>query len=181
MPKVDHVIILEPLNKDRIFLGHRGFWWAEIETKEKSPTARCRSSATALCATWALCWKLSNKNCSALDRKTTRMPVVPESARRSTMSIKSIHGRQTDDFRHVLPRPNVHGSCRLIINLRFLLEENILDVKDGVTSILDWLKRERKKFDYEIRDIMEVHTLMIKRDAPVASAIARDIRKIFDK
>ena len=32
-PKVDHVIIPEPLNKDRICLGHRGVWWAEIETK----------------------------------------------------------------------------------------------------------------------------------------------------
>jgi succinyl-diaminopimelate desuccinylase len=32
-PRVDHVIIPEPLNKDRICLGHRGVWWAEIETK----------------------------------------------------------------------------------------------------------------------------------------------------
>ena len=31
-PRVDHVIIPEPLNKDRICLGHRGVWWAEIET-----------------------------------------------------------------------------------------------------------------------------------------------------
>ncbi|MEM9269786.1 MAG: acetylornithine deacetylase/succinyl-diaminopimelate desuccinylase family protein, partial [Pseudomonadota bacterium] len=31
--RVQHVIIPEPLNKDRICLGHRGVWWAEIETK----------------------------------------------------------------------------------------------------------------------------------------------------
>ena len=31
--KVQHVIIPEPLNKDRICLGHRGVWWTEIETK----------------------------------------------------------------------------------------------------------------------------------------------------
>ena len=31
-PRVDHVIIPEPLNVDRICLGHRGAWWAEIET-----------------------------------------------------------------------------------------------------------------------------------------------------
>jgi succinyl-diaminopimelate desuccinylase len=30
--RVQHVIIPEPLNKDRICLGHRGAWWAEIET-----------------------------------------------------------------------------------------------------------------------------------------------------
>ncbi len=32
-PRIDHVIIPEPLNKDRVCLGHRGVWWAEIETK----------------------------------------------------------------------------------------------------------------------------------------------------
>ncbi|WP_373029882.1 M20/M25/M40 family metallo-hydrolase, partial [Sulfitobacter sp.] len=31
--RVQHVIIPEPLQKDRICLGHRGGWWAEIETK----------------------------------------------------------------------------------------------------------------------------------------------------
>ncbi|MBT8413629.1 MAG: acetylornithine deacetylase/succinyl-diaminopimelate desuccinylase family protein, partial [Boseongicola sp.] len=30
--RVQHVIIPEPLQKDRICLGHRGVWWAEIET-----------------------------------------------------------------------------------------------------------------------------------------------------
>ena len=45
-PRVDHVIIPEPLNKDRVCLGHRGVWWAEIETHGALPTAPCRFSAT---------------------------------------------------------------------------------------------------------------------------------------
>ena len=32
-PKVGHVTIHGPLDKDRICLGHRGVWWAEIETQ----------------------------------------------------------------------------------------------------------------------------------------------------
>ena len=31
--RVQHVIIPEPLGHDRICLGHRGVWWAELETK----------------------------------------------------------------------------------------------------------------------------------------------------
>ncbi|MEZ5836254.1 MAG: peptidase dimerization domain-containing protein [Geminicoccaceae bacterium] len=31
-PRVDHVIIPEPLNVDRVCIGHRGVWWAEITT-----------------------------------------------------------------------------------------------------------------------------------------------------
>ena len=68
----------------------------------------------------------------ALDRKQTRMPVVPEGARRSTMNINSIHGGQTDDFRPGLPSPNVPDSCRLTIDRRFLLEEDLAEVKGEV-------------------------------------------------
>ena len=31
--RVDHVIIPEPLNVDRVCIGHRGVWWAELETQ----------------------------------------------------------------------------------------------------------------------------------------------------
>src|SRR3984957_10536125 len=31
-PRVDHGIMPEPLNVDRVCIGHRGVWWAEIET-----------------------------------------------------------------------------------------------------------------------------------------------------
>ena len=117
----------------------------------------------------------------ALDRKQTRMPVVPEGARRSTMNINSIHGGQTEDFRPGLPSPNVPDSCRLTIDRRFLLEEDIAEVKGEVNAILERLKRERPKFDYEIRDVMEVLPLMTERDAPVAEAIARGIREVFGK
>src|SRR6202035_3686474 len=30
-PRVDHVIIPEPLNVDRVCLGDRGVWWAKTE------------------------------------------------------------------------------------------------------------------------------------------------------
>ena len=50
-----------------------------------------------------------------------------------------------------------------------------------MTDILDRLKRERKKFDYEIRDLMEVLPLMTERDAPVVKAVAQGIRAIFDR
>jgi succinyl-diaminopimelate desuccinylase len=47
--------------------------------------------------------------------------------------------------------------------------------------VLDRLKGSRKKFDYSIRDIMEVLPLMTERDAPVASAIAEGIRQVFGR
>jgi succinyl-diaminopimelate desuccinylase len=181
-PRVDHVIIPEPLNKDRICLGHRGVWWAEIETKGE--IAHGSMPFLGDCAVrhmGAVLEAFETELFPALDRKQTKMPVVPEGARRSTLNLNSIHGGQTDDFRPGLPSPNVPDWCRLTIDRRFLLEERIEDVKGEIVAILDRLKRERKKFDYEIRDLMEVQPLMTERDAPVVSAVAEGIRAIFDR
>ncbi|TIP26584.1 MAG: acetylornithine deacetylase/succinyl-diaminopimelate desuccinylase family protein [Mesorhizobium sp.] len=181
-PKVDHVIIPEPLNKDRICLGHRGVWWAEIETKgEIAHGSMPFLGDNAVRHMGAVLRAFEDELFPALDRKVTRMPVVPEGAKRSTMNINSIHGGQTEDFRPGLPSPNVPDSCRLTIDRRFLLEEDLGTVKSEVTDILDRLKRERKKFDYEIRDLMEVLPLMTERDAPVVKAVAQGITEIFDR
>lgn len=181
-PRVDHVIIPEPLNKDRICLGHRGVWWAEIETKgEIAHGSMPFLGDNAVRHMGAVLAAFEAELFPALDRKQTKMPVVPEGARRSTMNINSIHGGQTEDFRPGLPSPNVPDWCRLTIDRRFLLEENIADVKGEVTAILDRLKRERSKFDYELRDLMEVQPTMTDRDAPVVTAVAQGIREIFDR
>ena len=180
-PKVDHVIIPEPLNKDRICLGHRGVWWAEIETKgEMAHGSMPFLGDCAVRHMGAVIRAFEDELFPALDQKRTRMPVVPEGARRSTMNINAIHGGQTDDYSG-LPSPNVPDTCRMVIDRRFLLEETLPEVKDEVVTVLERLKGSRKKFDYSIRDIMEVLPLMTERDAPVASAVAEGIREVFGR
>ena len=181
-PRVDHVIIPEPLNKDRICLGHRGVWWAEIETKGSIAHGSMPFLGdSAIRHMSAVLSAFENELYPALDRKQTRMPVVPEGARRSTMNINSIHGGQTEDFFPGLPSPNVADSCRTVIDRRFLIEEPIEEVKGEVTSILERLKRERPRFDYAIRDLMEVQPLMTEKESPVVEAVAEGIRAVFDR
>ncbi|HRP78607.1 MAG TPA: acetylornithine deacetylase/succinyl-diaminopimelate desuccinylase family protein [Aquamicrobium sp.] len=181
-PRVDHVIIPEPLNKDRICLGHRGVWWAEIETKGSIAHGSMPFLGdSAIRHMGAVLHAFEEELFPALDRKRTEMPVVPEGARRSTMNINSIHGGQTEDHFPGLPSPNVADSCRAVIDRRFLLEESLDEVKGEVTSILDRLKRERPKFDYSIRDMMEVLPTMTERNAPVVTAVAEGIRQIFGR
>ncbi|TIQ58931.1 MAG: succinyl-diaminopimelate desuccinylase, partial [Mesorhizobium sp.] len=94
------VIIPEPLNKDRICLGHRGVWWAEIETKgEIAHGSMPFLGDNAVRHMGAVLKAFEDELFPALDRKVTRMPVVPDGAKRSTMNINSIHGGQTEDFR----------------------------------------------------------------------------------
>ena len=180
-PRVDHVIIPEPLNKDRICLGHRGVWWAEIETKGE--IAHGSMPFLGDCAVrhmGAVLERFERELFPKLDTKRTAMPVVPEGARSSTMNINAIHGGQTDDYSG-LPSPNVPDSCRMVIDRRFLIEEDIGEVKAEVVSILEALKKDRPKFDYAIRDLMEVLPMLTERDQPVPATVAQAIRSVLGK
>jgi succinyl-diaminopimelate desuccinylase len=181
-PRVDHVIIPEPLNKDRICLGHRGVWWAEIETHgEIAHGSMPFLGDCAIRHMGALLAAFEEELYPALDARQTAMPVVPEGARRSTMNINSVHGGQTDDYKPGLPSPNVPDRCRMTIDRRFLLEESLDEVKQEVVRILERLSRERPKFRYAIRDVMEVLPTMTERDAPVVTAVAQGIRDVFGR
>ena len=100
--KVQHVIIPEPLQKDRICLGHRGGWWAEIETKGE--IAHGSMPFLGDCAVrhmGALIHEFEDKLFPIMAARRTDMPVVPEGAKSSTMNINSIHGGQKEQRNEV--------------------------------------------------------------------------------
>lgn len=180
-PRVDHVIIPEPLNKDRICLGHRGVWWAEIETKgEQAHGSMPFLGDCAVRHMGAVLEQFETDLFPKLDQKKTVMPVVPEGARSSTLNINSIHGGQTDDF-DGLPSPNVPDSCKLTIDRRFLIEESLEEVKSEIIDILDHLKNTRNKFDYDIKDVMEVLPIMTGANEPVPASVAAAIKEVLGK
>ena len=188
-PRVDHVIIPEPLHKDRVCLGHRGVWWAEIETfGTQAHGSMPFLGDSAIRHMGSVLHSFEENLFPKLAQKQTEMPVVPEGAKRSTMNINSIHGGEgepgtagkPEDFSG-LPSPNVPESCRIIIDRRFLIEEDIKTVKGEVVELLEDLKSEREKFDYAIRDIMEVLPTMTEKDAPIVQAVSDGIRSVMDK
>ena len=80
--RVQHVIIPEPLQKDRICLGHRGVYWAEIETHGE--IAHGSMPFLGDCAVrhmGAVLQKMESDLYPALAEKRTEMPVVPVGAR----------------------------------------------------------------------------------------------------
>ncbi len=183
--RVDHVIIPEPLNVDRVCLGHRGVWWAEIETH--GHIAHGSMPFLGDCAVrhmGAVVAEFEDKLYPAMAARHTKMPVVPEGAKQSTLNINSIHGGQDEierDDSAGLPAPCVPDSCRMIIDRRFLMEEELDQVKGEVTGILDNLETSREGFKYEIRDMLEVIPSMTDQDAPVVAATSQAIEEILGK
>ncbi|WP_310619822.1 acetylornithine deacetylase/succinyl-diaminopimelate desuccinylase family protein [Flexibacterium corallicola] len=180
-PRVDHVIIPEPLHKDRVCLGHRGVWWGEVETH--GSIAHGSMPFLGDCAVrhmGAFLDLLEKRLYPQLAQKQTEMPVVPEQARRSTLNINSIHGGQGEHHTG-LPSPCVPDSCRIVLDRRFLMEESSESVRSEVVDILEDLAKTRKNFRYTIKEILEVLPTMTQKDAPVVKAIAQGIETVLSK
>ena len=182
--RVQHVIIPEPLNKDRICLGHRGGWWAEIETKgEIAHGAMPFLGDCAVRHMGAVLQEFEDKLFPAMASRYTEMPVVPEGARQSTMNINSIHGGEAE------PEPGFTGlqahcvpdSCRIVIDRRFLVEESLEQVRGEVTDLLEGLRNTRANFDYEINERNSVLPSMTDKEAPIVTTVARAIEDVMGK
>ena len=179
-PRVDHVIIPEPLNVDRVCIGHRGVWWAEIETHGRM--AHGSMPFLGDCAVrhmHAVLERFERDLYPKLAARRTDMPVVPSGARHSTLNINSMHGGQMESPGY--PAPTVPDSCRMVIDRRLLIEESIESVKAEVVELLERLVKDRAGFRYSIRDIFEVRPTMADRNGPVARSTAAAVRRVIGR
>ena len=177
--RVRHVIIPEPLNKERICLGHRGVWWAEIETR--GHMAHGSMPFLGDCAVrhmGAVIAAFEEQLLPRLASRRTAMPVVPEGARQSTLNINSIHGGLDEPGSEYtgLPAALVPDRCRMIIDRRFLIEESLAEVQAEMQQLLEELKTTRPRLDYRVRELFSVLPSMTAQDAPVVDAVADAIR-----
>lgn len=180
-PRVDHVIIPEPLYKDAVCLGHRGVWWSEVEVQGRIAHGSMPFlGVSAIRGMGAFLAKVEAELYPRLAQRRTRMPVIPDQARQSTLNFNSLHGgspEQGDD--DGFPSALVADRCRLVLDRRYLLEESEDEVKQEVVDLLDALKAEQPDFDYALRDLWSVPPTLTEPDAPVVQALDRAIEAVL--
>src|ERR1700722_6833966 len=180
-PRVDHVIIPEPLNVDRVCIGHRGVWWGEIATEGRQAHGSMPFLGdNAVRHMGAVLEALERETWPGLGALETVMPVVPEGARKPTLNINSIHGGQPD-VTDGLPAPVVPDSCRMVFDRRLLIEEDLDEVKAGMRGLLDGLVQSRPGFRYRLRDLFEVRPVMTEPDRPVVRATLEAVGRILGR
>ena len=178
--RVQHVIIPEPLHKDSICLGHRGVWWAEIETRGR--IAHGSMPFLGDCAVrhmGAVLEELEESVIPALASRQTAAPVIPEGARTPTININSIHGGQAEIDGDGLPAPCVPDTCRMIIDRRIIAEEEMDAAKSEIIDAIERVKGRRPDFDYALREMFEVFPSTTDRSAPVVTAVAAAINDVL--
>lgn len=180
-PRVHHVIIPEPLNPDRVCLGHRGVWWSEVEMRGAiGHGAMPFLGVSAIRGMADFMARIERELYPLLDQRRTAMPCVPPGARASTLNYNSIHGGQPepDDG---LPAPVVADSCRLVLDRRYLIEEPLEAVKGEIVGLLEATKAAGRGLDYSIRDLMTFEPVMTDPADPVVQALDHWIERLFDR
>lgn len=176
---LDYVVITEPLDYDRICLGHRGVYWFEVVMHGRTAHGSMPFLGVSAIERMArFIAKLERELKPALALRQTRMPVEPPGARAATLNINAISGGQPLDTPQT---PCVADLCRAIFDRRFLLEENLVEVRGEIQAALAELQREEADFRYELNDLMIVHPTMTAPDSHLVEMMTTAIQAALGK
>ena len=133
--RTDHVIIPEPLNVDRICLGHRGVYWFQVTSHGRIGHGSMPFlGVNAIEQMGPVLEAIRTTLGAELDTRTTTMPVEPPDARRGSININSIIGGQAGEPTQT---PCVADRCEAIFDRRFLVEEGFEATRDEIVHLLD--------------------------------------------
>jgi succinyl-diaminopimelate desuccinylase len=176
---IDHVIIPEPLNVDRVCLGHRGVYWFEVVTHGRIAHGSMPFlGVSAIDHMATLLERIQSSLMPNLSSRTTSVPVVPPGARHATLNINGIHGGQPVGG---IQTPCVADVCRAVFDRRFLLEEGFDATRREIVALLEQVAADVPGFRYDLRDLMVVHPVQTPVDSPVVAALDRHISEVLGR
>ncbi|MCU1384827.1 MAG: DapE-ArgE family protein [Acidobacteria bacterium] len=177
--RTDFVIIPEPLNVDRICIGHRGVYWFEV-------TARGRIGhgsmpflgVSAIDGIGRLLQSVREDLMPSLASRRTEVPVVPPGARHATINVNGIEGGQAVDG---IQTPCVADLCRAVFDRRFLIEEGFEATKREIADLVERVAAEAGGVRFAVRDLMVVHPTRTPADSPVIAALEHSIQRVLGR
>ena len=169
---VDYVIITEPLDYDRICLGHRGVYWFEVLMHGRIAHGSMPFlGVSAIDRMARLIDKIERELKPKLAERRTRMPVEPEGARSATINVNAIIGGQDPNAPQT---PCVADLCRAVFDRRFLIEEKLEDAHEEFIELIEQLRAGDAELQYELKDLMIVHPTMTAPDSTLVKTM-RDV------
>ncbi|MDP9264585.1 MAG: acetylornithine deacetylase/succinyl-diaminopimelate desuccinylase family protein [Chloroflexota bacterium] len=177
--RTDHVIITEPLNVDRVCVGHRGVYWFEVtargQTAHGSMPGFGRNAADAMAR---LVTRIERELGPRLAERRTAMPVEPPAARSASINLNSLHAGQPADVEQT---PCVPDTCVAIFDRRFLLEETSDSVRAEIADMVTAEEARGRGIRWSVRDLMLVEPTETPADRPVARAVGDAIQRVLGR
>jgi succinyl-diaminopimelate desuccinylase len=176
---VDHVIIPEPLNVDRICIGHRGVYWFEVETLGRIGHGSMPFLGVSAIEHMGLVLDRMRRDLlPALAARTTAVPVEPPQARHATLNVNGISGGQSVDG---IQTPCVPDRCRAVFDRRFLLEEGFEATRQEIDELLHRVAADTPHMTVRLRDLMVVHPVRTPPEARVIGVLERAIEQVLGR
>jgi succinyl-diaminopimelate desuccinylase len=177
--RVDYVIIPEPLNVDRICVGHRGVYWCEIATHGRIAHGSMPFLGTSAISHMAAVLEAVRLELEPrLRARTTAMPVVPDAARHATVNVNAVIGGQAGE---AVQTPCVADRCAAILDRRFLLEEGFAAARGELVELLDALTTRIPGLRYELRDLMIVEPVHTPASSPLVTVLRNTIAQVLGR
>ncbi len=175
----DYVIIPEPLDVDRICVGHRGVYWFELTTRGRIAHGSMPFlGVSAIDGMTRVLEAIRRDLRPALAARTTAMPVVPDAARHPTINVNAIEGGQPIAG---IQTPCVADHCRAVFDRRFLIEEGFAGAKDEITALITRALAETPGIEHHVRDLMVVEPVRTPDGSPLVGALDAAIGRVLGK
>ncbi|MCU1261276.1 MAG: DapE-ArgE family protein [Bryobacterales bacterium] len=175
--RTDYVIITEPLNVDRVCLGHRGVYWFEVVTHGRIAHGSMPFlGVSAISKMAGFITEMERRLGPKLGKLQTKMPVEPPGARYASVNINSITGGQPGAG---IQTPCVADRCAAIFDRRFLIEESVEEVRAEIRGVLDELAGQDSEFRYDLSDLMTVLPVSTDPASALVKAMASAVRDVI--
>lgn len=177
--RTDHVIIPEPLNVDRVCIGHRGVYWFKVKIRGRSGHGSMPFlGSSAIDPVGQLLERVRSELRPALAARRTAMPVVPEAARRATINVNSILGGQAG----LEPQtPCVADYCEVVFDRRYLLEENLEEVRTEVEELLRSVAAANEDWRLELEELLVVRPTETPREDRLVRTLETTVREVLGR
>ncbi|HEY7292752.1 MAG TPA: acetylornithine deacetylase/succinyl-diaminopimelate desuccinylase family protein [Vicinamibacterales bacterium] len=175
--RTDFVIIPEPLNVDRICVGHRGVYWFELTvTGRIAHGSMPFLGASAIDGMSDVLATIQRELKPLLATRATAMPVVPPGARHATININGVDGGQPVDG---IQTPCVADRCRAVFDRRFLIEEPFETVRSEIETLVGRAIGGLPGVEFTLRDLMRVDPVRTPDRSPLVGALDAAIKRII--
>ncbi len=177
--RTDYVIIPEPLNVDRVCVGHRGVYWFEVAVRGRVAHGSMPFlGVSAIDAAGELLHAFTTELRPDLAARTTAIPVVPEGSRHATINVNGVAGGQPVDG---IQTPNVADRCRIVVDRRFLEEEGFDRTKREIEDVIARVRARMPAADFELTDLMVVEPTHTPAGSPLVAALDQALVRVLGR
>jgi succinyl-diaminopimelate desuccinylase len=167
-----YVVITEPLDPERVCIGHRGVYWFRLTTLGRVGHGSMPDLAVNAAERMArVIQAFETELKPRLAQRESAAPVEPPEARFPSLNLNSIHAGQAPGGWQT---PAVPDRCTAIFDRRFIHEESFFEVRAEIVRLL-----EAQGVTYQLEDVMRVDPLLGDANGGLAQTTAACIQEVL--